>query len=215
MIIIMEAAVKEIDINDWSRKEIFDFFSAVESPCFSISFRLDVAPARRFAKEKNLSFYYCMIWLVTEAVNRVEAFRYTISDNRVMLLERREPSFTDMKPEAEYFHICTMDSCESIEEFCAAARERSHNQKGFISYADEKANLIFISCVPWLEVTGIANEGTPGKDDCIPRITWGKYVTEGDRLRMGFAVEVNHRFVDGADVGRFAAELEKLMQELS
>jgi chloramphenicol O-acetyltransferase len=31
---------------------------------------------------------------------------------------------------------------------------------------------------------------------------------------MGFSFEVNHRFIDGADIGRFSAELEKLMSEL-
>lgn len=206
--------MKEIDMNCWPRKEIFEFFSATERPFYSVGFRMDVSPARRWAKARGLSFYYAMVWLVTEAMNRVEAFRYTIDEGKVWLLPRREPSFTDMKPGAEFFHICTMDIRGGIEDFCAEAKARSGSQSGFINYSGEKPNLIYISCLPWLDLTGLTNEGELAKDDCIPRVSWGKFVPEGDKLMMGFSVEVNHRFVDGADIGRFTAELEKLMNEL-
>ena len=32
-----------------------------------------------YAHEKGLSFYYCLVWAVTEAVNAVDAFRMTIT----------------------------------------------------------------------------------------------------------------------------------------
>ena len=205
--------MKEIDINSWPRKEIFDFFSATEKPFFSLSFRMDVSPVRRFAKERGLSFYYCMVWLVTEAMNRVKAFRYTVSGGRVFLLPRREPSFTDMKPGADYFHICTMGIRGGIEQFCAEAAERKAAQNCFINYSDERDNLIYISCLPWLDITGLTNEGELGKDDCIPRVSWGKFTEEEGKVTLGMAFEVNHRFVDGADIGRFATEFEKLTKE--
>lgn len=206
--------MKEINMATWPRKEIFDFFSLTSKPFFSVTFRQDVAPAYRFAKARGLSFYYCMVWLVTEAINRVEAFRYTISEGKVMLLPRREPSFTDTKPGAEYFHICTMDIVGGIETFCAEAKDKSKNQSGFISYSDERPNLVYLSCLPWLDMTGLTNEGELGRDDCIPRISWGKFIHEGEKLMLGISVEVNHRFVDGADIGKFSEELEKLMAEL-
>lgn len=206
--------MKEINMAAWPRKEIFEFFSRTEKPFYSVSFRMDVSPLRRFAKARGLSFYYCMVWLVTEAMNRVEAFRYTVLDGNVWLLPRREPSFTDMKPGAEFFHICTMPIRGGIEAFCAEATERSRSQQEFINYAGEKPNLIYVSSLPWLDMTGLTNEGELGKDDCIPRISWGKFVTEGEKLMMGFSLEVNHRFIDGADIGRFAQELEGLMAEL-
>ena len=206
--------MKKIDLSAWPRREIFEFFSQTEHPFYSVSFRIDISPAYRFAKANKLSFYYCMVWLVSEAVNRVEAFSYSIDDGDVVRLPRRKPSFTDMKPGADYFHICTMDIAGGIEQFCAEAKARSHSQRGFINYSDERPDLIYISSLPWLELTGLTNEGELAKDDCIPRISWGKFVPEGDRLMMGICFEVNHRFVDGADIGRFAAELEKLMAEL-
>ena len=31
------------------------------------------------------------------------------------------------------------------------------------------------------------------RDDSIPRICWGKYILENDRVYLGISVEVNHR----------------------
>lgn len=206
--------MKEIDMSRWPRKEIFDFFSQTSRPFFSVTFRQDISPAYRFAKARGLSFYYCMVWLVTEAINRVEAFRYTAKDGKVFLLPRREPSFTDLKPGAEYFHICTMPIRGGIEDFCAEAKERSKSQSRFINYSDERPNLVYLSCLPWLDISGLTNEGELERDDCIPRVSWGKFVPEGDKLMMGISLEVNHRFIDGADIGKFSLELERLMAEL-
>ena len=208
--------MKFIDMDFWPRREIFDFFTAAGRPFYSVTFRLDVARAYRYAKINSLSFYHCMTWLVTKAANSVEAFRYSIEDGRVAVLDERRPSFTDMKKGADFFHICTMDFVDGdIAAYCAHASERSKNQQGFISYADERSDLLYISCLPWLELTGLTNEGQLAEDDCIPRISWGKAVLDSDeRLMMGFSLEVNHRFIDGADIGKFALELERLMEEL-
>lgn len=42
-------------------------------------------------------FYYAMTYLVTQAVNAVENLRYTIRDGSVYLLDKRTPSFTELK----------------------------------------------------------------------------------------------------------------------
>lgn len=206
--------MREIDMAAWPRKEIFDFFSSTEKPFYSLSFRMDVAKAYRFAKSRGLSFYYSLIWLVTEAMNRVEAFRYSIEEGKVVLLPRREPSFTDIRPGAEYFHICTLPAGDSIEEFCRRAGEKSRSQKFFIDHGEEKSDLIYISALPWLDMMSNTNEGELHKDDCIPRLSWGKFIPEGEKKQLCFCFEVNHRFVDGRDIGRFAEELERLMDEL-
>lgn len=47
------------------------------------------------------------------------------------------------------------------------------------------------------------------RDDSIPRVNWGKYVREGDRLRLTVALQANHRLIDGVHIGRFAQALEE------
>ena len=206
--------MKKIDLESWDRREIFEFFSPLSDPFYSVCFRLDVTALRRFCRENALSFYYAMIYLVMCAVNDTEAFLYTIEDGEVFLLDRREPSFTDRGKDEKYFRIVTMPCRGSLREFCAAAGERSRAQRFFIDYAAERRDLVYLSTLPWMDLTALTNERDLDRDDAIPRIAWGKYVEENGRIMLGVSVEVNHRFVDGADLGAFAKRLEELIAAL-
>ncbi len=206
--------MKKIELDSWDRREIFAFFSPLSNPFYSVTFRLDVTELYRFCREKGLSFHYTAVWLVTQAVNATEAFLYTIRGSEVWLLDRREPSFTDRREGERYFHIVTLPCGKSPEAFCAAAAEKSRAQRGFIDYAAEGAELLYLSSLPWLDLTALTNERDLDPDDAIPRISWGRYTETDGRKTLGMSVEVNHRFVDGADIGAFAKRLEELIAAL-
>ena len=99
---------RAIDYESWPRREMYEFFSAADQPFYNVAFRLDVTRAYNFAKENSLSFYMVMTYLVTKAINSVEAFRYAKLDGEIVLFDALMPSFTDLKPGAEQFHIVTM-----------------------------------------------------------------------------------------------------------
>ena len=66
----------------------------------------------------------------------------------------------------------------------------------------ERDDLAYLSCKPWLDYTSI-NNALPGPDDCIPRVSWGKFVNQGERWDMAMTLEVHHALVDGAQVGAY------------
>lgn len=195
----------------WSRRELFDFFSGVSHPFYSTTFRLDVTKLYDYSKSHSLSFYYALTYLVTKAVNSVEALRYAKLGDDIVLLDRRKPSFTDLHPGSENFHIVTMPADGSIEDFCREAKRRSLAQTRFIDPDSEGADLIFISCLPWVDLTGATNERDFDRNDAVPRITWGRYTESGGRKTLGMAVELNHRFADGVHIGMLHRALCELM----
>ena len=89
-----------VDRAAWPRRELFDFFSPMSQPFFSVTFRQDVTRLYQFTKENRLSFYHSLVYLCTRAVNGVEAFRYALRGEDLVLFDRRNPSFTDRKPGA-------------------------------------------------------------------------------------------------------------------
>lgn len=93
----MSASCQKIDLPSWPRKDIFSFFSVLDQPFYSVCFRVDVTQLHANVKAHSLSFYYAMTYLVTQAVNEVENLRYTIRDDSVFLLDKRTPSFTELK----------------------------------------------------------------------------------------------------------------------
>lgn len=199
---------------DWSRRDVFEFFSGMSDPFYSVTFTVDVTNLCRFTKEQGLSFYYALVYLCTQAVNRVEAFQYVLNDGALFRLNGRSPSFTDLKKGAEQFHIVTMPCAGGIADFCRAARETSAAQTDFIRAEAESDALIYFSCLPWLELTALTNERDFDKDDAIPRIAWGRYTETGGRKKLNMSVEVNHRFIDGLHIGRFLETLAGLIEAL-
>ena len=206
--------MESVDLASWPRREIFEFFSPISNPFYALSFRLDVTKLRAFTKARGLSFYHSLIWLCTRAMERVEAFSYAIAGDKVVRLSSRRPSFTHLPKDSEQFQIVTLPCEGSLEDFCAAAKEKAESQDFFIDLKDEGIDMIFFSCLPWLDVTGLTNERNLDPDDAVPRIAWGKVVPENRRWTLGMSLEVNHRFIDGLHIGQFAKELEKLMEEL-
>lgn len=203
-----------VDLASWPRREIFEFFSPISNPFYAVSFRLDVTKLRAFTKTRGLSFYHSLIWLCTRAMAQVEAFSYAVADGQVVRLSSRRPSFTHLPKGSEQFQIVTLPCEGSLEDFCAAAKEKAEAQDFFIDLKGEGIDMIFFSCLPWLDVTGLTNERELDRDDAVPRIAWGKFVEENGRWMLGMSLEVNHRFIDGLHIGLFVKELEKLMEEL-
>lgn len=206
--------MRKIDPNTWSRREIFDFFSKISNPFYSVTFNVDVTEVYVYAKRSGLSFYYALVYLVTKAVNSVEAFRYGIVDGELVLFDERSPSFTDLEKGSESFHIVTMPCEGNIAEFCQDAKRRSAEQTTFLPTDKESADLIYFSCLPWVELTALTNERDFDPDDAIPRISWGKFHERDGRKILGMSFELNHRFTDGVHIGKFADALQKLISEL-
>ena len=206
------------DGSTWNRRDAYDFFSHISNPFYMVTFRQDVTNLYRFTKDNGLSFYYGMIWACTEAINRVDAFRIAVRGGEPVRLPGRNPSFTDLKPGAEQFHIVTLERNESIRAFCEEAATRSREQTCFIDPTAESDGLIYFSCLPWVELTALTNErdlSAPGAaDDSIPRIAWGRYAEENGRKILGLSLEVNHRLIDGVHIGRFAEHLTACIDAL-
>ena len=201
--------MKRIDTETWERREAYEHFSRIRWPFYSLTFDVDVTDAAAYAKERGVSFYGVMIWLVTRAVNRTPALLQTVVDGQVWQYACRHPSFTDLREGAEQFHIVTLPLEGTAEEFARKAREVSAAQSCFLDMSKEGSDLLFISCLPWVRLTALTNEREPDPDDCIPRIAWGRWEERGGRKVLGLSVEVNHRTVDGVHIGRFAKALEE------
>ena len=113
--------MSELDMSTWERRDAYQYFSSFSNPFYMVSFRLDVSDLYRYTKERGLSFYAGMIWVCTEALNRVEAFHMTVRNGKPVRLNRRNPSFTALKPGAEQFHIVTMEHMDDMDAFCRTA----------------------------------------------------------------------------------------------
>ena len=106
-----------VALDTWPRREAYTFFSGLSDPSYSVTVTADVTALHTYTKRRGLSFYYALVWLCTQSINHTTAFRYAIRNGQPVLLARREPSFTDLHPGAEQFHIVTMPAGNALDDF--------------------------------------------------------------------------------------------------
>ncbi len=210
--------MKQIDINNWNRKEHFEFFYRMDYPQYNICMNIDVTPLVAFCKKEKLSFYYSMIHAVTKAANETENFKYRIRDGKVVLHDSLHPSFTQMDENVstELFKMVTVDFTENIREFVMAAERENAAQKLYFNPQKliGRDDLLYITCIPWVSFTHVSHTISLNRDDAVPRISWGKYFHDGDRILLPFSVQVHHALADGLHVGKYVEKLQEYISAL-
>jgi chloramphenicol O-acetyltransferase type A len=197
----------------WNRLEAFTLFSEMEYPFYSVTIPMDVTNAKKYSREHQVSFYYLLVWLCTKAVNSVAQFRLRILDEEIVRLDVLNPSFTDLHKGDDQFHIVTLPWESDAVSFCEEAADRSKNQQHFL-VSEETDDLIYFSCTPWFDFTALTNEHKLDRNDLIPRIVWGKYYEEKERLWVHMSIEVNHRMIDGFHIGLLKAAIDREISAL-
>lgn len=196
--------MREVDMAQWKRRERYEFFKGLSWPFWSVSFPVDVTGLHRWSHENGLSFYYALVYLCTRALEEVEAFHYKDRGEGIVWHDRLVPSFTDLAPGQEDFHIVTLAAGEDLADFCLRARELSRAQTAFVDDGAWQDEMVYFTCLPWMPITALSNERELDPTDSIPRLSWGKYVTDDQgRDSLNMTISVNHRLIDGVHVGRF------------
>ena len=111
-----------IDIDKWSRKEHFRFFSQFDEPFFGITVTVDCTRAYLLSKANKKSFFLTYLYMALKAVNEIENFKYRIVDGHVYLFEQINASSTINRSDGTFgfeldlgrlYHITLYDQCNT------------------------------------------------------------------------------------------------------
>lgn len=206
-----------IDLDTWNRKEHFEFFHRMDYPQFNICANIDVTHFLNFVKTKKISFYYAMIYASTYAANEIVNFRYRIRENKVVFHDKLHPSFTDLNDnEDDLFKFVTVEMKDDLFEFVKYSEAKSKNQKNLFNPKESvgRDDLIYITCIPWISFTHLSHTISLNSNDSVPRISWGKYFSENNKVFLPFSVQVNHALIDGIHIGRYFSYLQNYIDNL-
>lgn len=204
-----------IDRETWPRRGHYAFFAPMSHPFYALTFPVDVTPLRAYCGDRGLPFYPAMVFAVTKAMERVEAFLYRDRDGVIVRHDSLVPSFTDLRPGSELFHIVTLEAGADLAGFCRRAREQSARQTEFLTGGPWDGDQeVYFTCLPWFPLTALTNERDVNPSDTIPRVSWGRWEERDGRALLNLSLELNHRLLDGVHVGQLYAALNTLLGEL-
>ena len=201
-----------LDIDNWHRRDLFEFFHNYQNPYFNICTRLDITKLIESAREQehaslSLAYHYFAL----RAANETEPFHYRLENDRIVIYEVINGGTTVLLPNETF----TYAYFNYHPEFARFVLEASTSiEKARIEGSLKptmRYDLIFFTTLPWISFTSFAHARTPGRGESVPRIAFGKFVKENERTYLPFSVEVHHALMDGLHVGKFLIRLEEML----
>ena len=201
--------MKKIDMATYPRRSHYEFFKAMAYPYMAMTANVDVTELVAAAKSLGGSPFLACLWAAANAANSVPELRQRIVGEDIVEFDHCDTAHTVALPDNTFVN-CRTDCRMSFAEFLEdgkRAQEEAKTRHGFVQPGEDETTLIFASCVPWVAFTQVI-QPTPIPADSNPRIVFGKFFTEGDRIKMPLAIQCNHALVDGRHVGEFYQAFE-------
>jgi chloramphenicol O-acetyltransferase type A len=206
--------MKKIKFEDKHRQDHFDFFNGMNHPHFNLTSNVEVTKLIPFIKKNKLPMTFCIVYLISKTANEIPEFKQRIRDKAVVEHRLVNPSFTVKTEKADVFSFCTVPYVDNPKSFIKKAEEVNELMLTNPSIKDEpgRDDYLFLSAIPWVSFTGIQHAMSYHPGDSVPRITWGKYFEQNEKLYMPLAIQVHHALVDGRHVGQYYTLFETMTQ---
>lgn len=202
--------MRYLDIDNWDRKQHFKHFTAIDYPQFNVCANLDISKYYKYIKKNHYPFFISVLFASVVTANKIKEFKYRIRGNRVVEHDYVHPSYTIMGKNG-VFSFCHSKYAEKFSDFNQRITADIELVKENVTLDDEpgKDDLLFITSLPWISFTSISHPINMKKDDSIPRIAWGKYFEENEKMKIPISVQAHHALIDGAHIGEYF----RLLQE--
>lgn len=202
--------MRELDINNWNRKELFKHFRTLADPTFAVVVDFDVTFTYNSAKENKQSFFVRYLHACMKAINSVENFKYRIVDDKVVIFDTINASATIAREDTTYGFSFIKFSAD-FNQFNAnflKEKERIQNSTDLFPPA-YSLGCIHCSANPWYSFTSHKEPLSGDKNDSVPQLAFGKVKKAQNKLLMPVAINVNHALVDGYHVGLFTQRFQE------
>jgi chloramphenicol O-acetyltransferase type A len=202
-----------LDITNWARHDVFEFFRAFDKPYFNICTRLDVTNLlATLQAHPNVSVSLAYHYFALRAANEIEPFRYRLRDGKVLVHDTIHAGTTVLLPN-ETFTLAYFDYEANFKKFIdQAERAVSDVLSGDGGFRPEpRDDRIHFTTLPWVSFTSFSHARNWGREDSVPKIAFGKFIKEDGRTLLPFSVEVHHALMDGLHVGRYLSLMEQML----
>ena len=204
--------MRTLDIENWNRKEHFEFFTQFDDPYFAVTVDLDVTHAYNYSKQENLSFFLLYLYACMKAVNSVENFKYRIHKDKVVIYDVIHASATILREDTTF-------GCSFIhfdQDFSVFKSNFEAEKKRILTTTDlfpaqNTDDCIYCSAMTWFNFSGHKEPLFGVKKESVPKLAFGKFIKKGKKLMMPVAIAVNHALVDGYHVGLFVESYQKTL----
>ncbi len=199
-----------VDLSKWPRADQFRFFRGYDRPHYATTSRIDVTGLLARSRASGQSSYRACLFAIGAGIHAVPELCMRFRGDVVVQHDMVDLSMTVPLPDGNFRYAYVPYNRDRAAFDATAAAIIAEVAMGGDLNANSGArdDVAYLSCMPWLDFTSI-NNALPGPQDCIPRVSWGKFVQDAaGRWSMAMAIEVHHALVDGRQVGDYFAAVQ-------
>ena len=212
----METPARYLDLSTWPRREAFEYFRRFDKPYFNVCTRLDVAPLKAAVAASGVgSFSLACHFVALRLANQQEPLRLRLEGGRVRVHDSVQGGATVLRDD-DSFGFAYLEPATDWALFAdqgglamAAARKRLAP----FEPRTEHSAVIHFTTLPWIAFTSFSHARNWGREDSIPKLSFGRIEADGARLWLPFSVEVHHGLMDGLHVGRYIEGMEAVLRD--
>ncbi len=196
-----------LDMENYPRKDHFQYFLNMGYPYVGTTVNIDITNWMTRRKETGNPFFLSFLHAVGNAANSITELRQRIDQEEIVEFDHCKLSYTVGLENGTYCY-CSVSVDKPLDEFIVYARKEQDQAIKIptISDGDEELALIFISSLPWLAYTSLV-QPVPSPADSNPRITWGKYFEQDNKILIPVSILCHHALVDGIHLSQFYENL--------
>jgi chloramphenicol O-acetyltransferase type A len=110
---------KYLDLENWSRRELFEFFIDYSNPYFNVCAKVEVTKLVTLVRARpDVKFSSAIHYFALRVANEIEPFRYRLENRKVVVYEVVHGGTTVLKPN-ETFAYAYFDYQPDFEKFTA------------------------------------------------------------------------------------------------
>ncbi len=201
---------KVIDLENWYRKDIFHFYRNYDDPFINLTANVEVTRLLEVSKREDSSFFLNSLYLSIKVANAIPAFKYRLLENQLVEYDVITAGSAILNSDNS-FSFCYFDHYESRADFIKAGKAEiaATQQRKGIDPRSDALNMIHYSVVPWVSFTSLKHARQYNKQDTIPKIVFGKYFQNEEKVLMPLSIESHHSMMDGYHMGLYFQKFEE------
>ncbi|MGE4276014.1 MAG: CatA-like O-acetyltransferase [Lawsonibacter sp.] len=212
-----------IDLQTWTRGQVFYYFSKMAPTGYSLTVDLDVTALRQTLRKEGLKLFPAYLWLVTKHLNQQIEFKIAEQDSVLGYFDTLTPLYASFHEDDKTFSLMWTDFHPDFSAFYASYLEHQTKYAGNHGILTQPqtpppANSYTVSCIPWVSFSHFAVHSYENKPYYFPSVESGKLFKREEKTWMPLSITCHHATTDGYHVHRFLeavqADMDSFVQFL-
>lgn len=204
---------KQIDLNNWPRRECYEHFINNAGCSYSITINMDISNLYNYLKENSIRIYPAFTWIVSKAVNQLNEFKMGYDEEgRPGYYDKINPCYSVLNDETKIMADLCTEYNESFNEFYNDMVCSLDNYKNDKSYSTNfYQNFFIVSCLPWMSYSSFNVNSEGSQPFLFPMVTWGKFFEQDHKVFIPLTIQIHHAAADGYHCSVFYNNIEEVI----